>query len=59
MAIGYTECVELWLLYWSGPRRAHWRPIRPSIIKSLPTPGVKRNYVWLVFSQILPKIVLR
>ena len=39
MAIGY-ECVNLWLLYWSGPWQARWRPIRPSIIKSLPTPAV-------------------
>jgi len=37
---GYIECVDLWLLYWSGPWLARWRPIQPSIIKSLPTPVV-------------------
>ena len=38
---GYIECVDLWLLYRSGPRQACWRPIRPSIIKSLPTPALQ------------------
>jgi len=42
----YIECVDLWLLYWSGPWQARWRPIRPSIIKSLPTPDLER--LWLI-----------
>jgi len=40
----YAVC-WLWLLCWSGPWQARWRPIRPSIIKSLPTPVLNTPHI--------------